>query len=61
MGRGCDQCGHSGYRGRTGIYEVLGVTPELRDALRGGGDERAVADWPGVQASTASTKRNGGR
>jgi type IV pilus assembly protein PilB len=44
MGRGCDQCGHSGYRGRTGIYEVLSVTPELRDALRGGGDERAVAD-----------------
>jgi type IV pilus assembly protein PilB len=42
MGKGCDQCGHSGYRGRTGIYEVLGVTPELRDALRGGGDERQV-------------------
>ncbi len=42
MGKGCDQCGHSGYRGRTGIYEVLSVTPELRDALRGGGDERQV-------------------
>jgi type IV pilus assembly protein PilB len=42
MGRGCDQCGHSGYRGRTGIYEVLPVTPELRDALRGGGDEQQV-------------------
>jgi type IV pilus assembly protein PilB len=43
MGRGCDQCGHSGYRGRTGIYEVLAVTHELREALRGGGDERQVA------------------
>jgi type IV pilus assembly protein PilB len=42
-GRGCDQCGGSGYRGRTGIYEVLPVTPELRDALRAGGDERLVA------------------
>ncbi|HSP39730.1 MAG TPA: ATPase, T2SS/T4P/T4SS family [Frankiaceae bacterium] len=43
MGRGCDQCGHSGYRGRSGIYEVLSITPELRDALRAGGDERHVA------------------
>ncbi|MHB9023286.1 MAG: type II secretion system ATPase GspE [Armatimonadota bacterium] len=23
QGRGCDQCKHSGYRGRTGIYELL--------------------------------------
>jgi type IV pilus assembly protein PilB len=43
IGRGCDQCGGSGYRGRTGIYEVLPVTAELRDALRAGGDERLVA------------------
>lgn len=44
LGRGCDQCGQTGYRGRTGIYEVLPVTPELRDALRAGGDERQVAE-----------------
>jgi type IV pilus assembly protein PilB len=57
LGRGCDQCGHSGYRGRTGIYEVLPVTPELRDALRGGGDERQVAEaarLSGVRSLRAS-------
>jgi len=29
-GAGCDQCHNSGYRGRTGIYEVLEVTDALR-------------------------------
>jgi len=27
-GLGCDKCGHSGYKGRIGIYEVLDVTEE---------------------------------
>ena len=29
-GRGCDQCKHSGYRGRTGIYELLVMDNTLR-------------------------------
>jgi type IV pilus assembly protein PilB len=27
---GCKLCGGSGYRGRTGIYEVMTVSPEIR-------------------------------
>jgi type IV pilus assembly protein PilB len=27
---GCKQCGGTGYRGRTGIYEVMSVTSEIR-------------------------------
>jgi type IV pilus assembly protein PilB len=27
---GCDQCNHTGYRGRIGIYEVMPVTDKLR-------------------------------
>jgi type IV pilus assembly protein PilB len=27
---GCDQCNHTGYRGRIGIYEVMRVTEKLR-------------------------------
>jgi type IV pilus assembly protein PilB len=27
---GCDQCNHTGYRGRIGIYEVMRVSDELR-------------------------------
>jgi type IV pilus assembly protein PilB len=29
-GRGCDQCGGSGYRGRQGLYEVMAMSPTLR-------------------------------
>ncbi|MBI2406631.1 MAG: type II/IV secretion system protein, partial [Candidatus Harrisonbacteria bacterium] len=29
-GRGCEQCGHIGYRGRFGIYELLEITESVR-------------------------------
>jgi general secretion pathway protein E len=29
-GVGCEQCGYSGYRGRTGIFEVMPMTDEIR-------------------------------
>jgi len=32
-GEGCDKCGDSGYRGRTGIYEVLEVTSKIQQAI----------------------------
>lgn len=31
--RGCDSCNHTGYRGRIGIYEVLGNTPEIQKLI----------------------------
>jgi type IV pilus assembly protein PilB len=30
---GCPQCRHTGYRGRTGIYELLTVTPRIRPLI----------------------------
>ncbi len=33
-GTGCSRCSHSGYRGRTGIYEYLEIDLRLADALR---------------------------
>ena len=27
---GCRRCGGSGYRGRVGLYEVMGVSPEIQ-------------------------------
>jgi type IV pilus assembly protein PilB len=29
-GKGCEQCGGSGYRGRAGLYEVMSMSTELR-------------------------------
>ena len=30
---GCNSCGHTGYRGRIGIYEVLGNTPTIQKLI----------------------------
>lgn len=32
-GRGCDACGHLGYAGRTGVYEIMVVERELRHLI----------------------------
>ncbi|MFL6239546.1 MAG: ATPase, T2SS/T4P/T4SS family [Actinomycetes bacterium] len=42
-GRGCGDCGETGYRGRTGVFEVLPVTPAMRSSLTGPGPEAALA------------------
>ncbi|MDL2297550.1 GspE/PulE family protein [Synergistaceae bacterium OttesenSCG-928-D05] len=33
QGRGCEQCGHTGYLGRFGLYEQFDVTPEIQAAI----------------------------
>ncbi len=35
-GTGCDACFNTGYLGRTGVFEILGMTDELRDAILAG-------------------------
>ena len=43
VGRGCEKCEAHGYRGRTGVFEVLPVTKDVRAALMSGGDEATLA------------------
>ena len=31
--KGCEECGNIGYKGRTGVHELLGMTPELRSLI----------------------------
>jgi type IV pilus assembly protein PilB len=33
-GKGCSSCNYSGYSGRTGIFEVIRMTPALKEALQ---------------------------
>ena len=35
-GKGCHQCFESGYRGRTGVFEILAMTARLRDIVAKG-------------------------
>ncbi|MBC3765134.1 ATPase, T2SS/T4P/T4SS family [Neptunicella marina] len=32
-GKGCDECGDTGYKGRTGVHELLTMTPGLRSLV----------------------------
>jgi type IV pilus assembly protein PilB len=50
-GKGCARCNNSGYKGRIGIYELLMMTDEIRDAIAAeasGDDIRNVARQQGM-------------
>ena len=50
-GKGCDYCGHSGYKGRIGIYEILRMSPSIQELVlkRSSADDiRAVAVKEGL-------------
>jgi type II secretory ATPase GspE/PulE/Tfp pilus assembly ATPase PilB-like protein len=32
-GKGCDACNGTGFKGRTGIFEVVGISEEIKDAI----------------------------
>jgi type IV pilus assembly protein PilB len=32
-GKGCEKCGGTGYKGRQGLYEVMPITPALRELI----------------------------
>ena len=32
-GKGCEECGDTGYRGRQGLYEVLPITANMRELI----------------------------
>jgi type IV pilus assembly protein PilB len=41
---GCDQCNHTGYRGRIGIYEVMPITEKLRRLISSRAPEDQIRD-----------------
>lgn len=41
---GCNNCGHSGYKGRMGIYEVLPITPTIQKLIVGSATSSALQD-----------------
>jgi len=52
-GAGCDQCRNTGYRGRTGVYELLVMDNELRSEVqqrRGSEELRAIATAKGMRS-----------
>jgi type IV pilus assembly protein PilB len=50
-GKGCPRCNNSGYKGRIGIYELMQITDEIRDAIAAeasGDDLRDIARQQGM-------------
>ena len=44
QGAGCAHCFNTGYTGRTGVFEILTVTNEIREMILDGGGERAIRE-----------------
>jgi type IV pilus assembly protein PilB len=41
-GKGCSYCNYIGYQGRTGLYEILEMTPRLRELVVAGAAEQDI-------------------
>lgn len=39
---GCEKCGNTGYAGRVGIYEILEITPRVKEAILRGDSSVAI-------------------
>ncbi|MGI9273699.1 MAG: type II secretion system ATPase GspE [Endozoicomonas sp.] len=51
---GCKECNHSGYRGRTGIYEVVMLDEQVRRMIHSGEGEQSITEYvrkqsPGIR------------
>ena len=53
--RGCESCKYTGYRGRTGIYEIIEIDDAMRQMIYGGANEQDILQlarqhYPGIEA-----------
>ena len=55
--QGCDQCNHLGYRGRTGIYELITLDETLRGMIHRNEDLQSMEAY--VRQSTPSIRADG--
>ena len=49
---GCDECNHTGYKGRMGIYEVLGITVPVQKMIMSGATSNQIQDQAIVEGMT---------
>ncbi len=55
--KGCSECGFKGYRGRTGIHELLTVDDNVRELIHNGHGEQAIEK--AIRQNTASIRHDG--
>jgi general secretion pathway protein E len=54
--RGCERCGHTGYRGRRALFEVLEVTEPIRREILAGAPESAIEKTAARENMTTMTE-----
>ncbi|NKF52504.1 type II secretion system ATPase GspE [Shewanella sp. WXL01] len=54
---GCKKCGYNGYRGRTGIHELLTVDDNVRELIHGGKGELAIEKY--IRTMVPSIRHDG--
>jgi general secretion pathway protein E len=57
---GCDECRHTGYMGRVGIYEMMPLTDSLRGAIGPDSDARSIRKLA-IKAGMAQLRISGAR
>jgi general secretion pathway protein E len=57
---GCPACNQTGFRGRTGVYELLRIDDAIRRGIHDGADEMALRD-AATRAGMTSLRRDGAR
>lgn len=55
--KGCESCGHTGFKGRTGIYEFVPVDNEMRNLIHGRAAESELQDY--ARRLTPSIREDG--
>jgi general secretion pathway protein E len=55
--KGCEECNYSGYRGRTGIHELLLVDESVREAIHSEAGELSIERM--IRAHTPSIRSDG--
>ena len=51
---GCEQCSHTGYKGRVGVFEAIRVDETVRRLINEGGDETAITAHAFARGDTLS-------
>ena len=57
-GKGCEACHHTGYRGRTGLFEVMRIDGQLRRAIQAGASVGELRE-KAVQAGMTTLRQAG--
>ena len=58
-GRGCAQCNNTGFKGRTGLFELMLINDQLRELINTGLPPRSSATAPCRTGMTAAARSRG--